>query len=384
MNAGWLLFQRKTNNFSWNQHSEKMKRSDFAFLLKTMTGLTQDIQRKILVPELLRTKTPHELMELDEDFGPWCNVCNADGSRKSDYQYLRSMLIRTVEKDDRASWDAEHVYCYPELMQEAKDFCAEYKLPLASPAWVHGHERVLAAAALGRDAYFQTETLTLKEYAKRFPLEKQLENKRLWEIEKKHIKKWFDLAKQGKIQLPEERPGDFLVNWKNDSERVAFQYQKNFVQHQPQQHQSTPLETPTEEQVQHSRVKSEDKKDQKDENDKNGQGESDENDKGDESVHESDTDESETNNEVDAKYGNWRSVKQNTDQWFKERFPKITGSSMLANAVSSCVNHKCHQCGGGLLVPNLKRCARCQSVYYCNRECQRKDWSTHKLTCTKK
>lgn len=32
---------------------------------------------------------------------------------------------------------------------------------------------------------------------------------------------------------------------------------------------------------------------------------------------------------------------------------------------------------------NLKRCAKCQTTWYCSRECQKKDWKAHKKVCSK-
>lgn len=33
------------------------------------------------------------------------------------------------------------------------------------------------------------------------------------------------------------------------------------------------------------------------------------------------------------------------------------------------------------LAGQLKRCSKCKMAYYCNVECQRNDWKTHKVTC---
>lgn len=40
----------------------------------------------------------------------------------------------------------------------------------------------------------------------------------------------------------------------------------------------------------------------------------------------------------------------------------------------------CNQCGK---FPCLKRCSGCQMVYYCDKNCQKKDWKTHKPHCYK-
>ena len=41
-------------------------------------------------------------------------------------------------------------------------------------------------------------------------------------------------------------------------------------------------------------------------------------------------------------------------------------------------------CGGcGKVSINLRKCTQCESVKYCSKECQRKDWIKHKTSCTK-
>ena len=39
----------------------------------------------------------------------------------------------------------------------------------------------------------------------------------------------------------------------------------------------------------------------------------------------------------------------------------------------------CHACG--IKPEQLKKCGRCFRAYYCSRECQSKDWPSHKRVC---
>jgi hypothetical protein len=43
----------------------------------------------------------------------------------------------------------------------------------------------------------------------------------------------------------------------------------------------------------------------------------------------------------------------------------------------------CHGCGRQAAQCSLKRCAACETVWYCSRECQASDWKKHKPICTK-
>jgi hypothetical protein len=45
-------------------------------------------------------------------------------------------------------------------------------------------------------------------------------------------------------------------------------------------------------------------------------------------------------------------------------------------------NNCCAECGEeGGVVSRLKACKSCMSVKYCNAECQKKHWPTHKAAC---
>ena len=45
-------------------------------------------------------------------------------------------------------------------------------------------------------------------------------------------------------------------------------------------------------------------------------------------------------------------------------------------------HHKtpCASCGK---TGKLKKCSRCKSIFYCNEDCQQKDWKSHKGKCPK-
>eukprot|EP01113_Clastostelium_recurvatum_P031629 TRINITY_DN3967_c0_g1_i4.p1 TRINITY_DN3967_c0_g1~~TRINITY_DN3967_c0_g1_i4.p1 ORF type:complete len:283 (-),score=29.81 TRINITY_DN3967_c0_g1_i4:63-911(-) len=51
-------------------------------------------------------------------------------------------------------------------------------------------------------------------------------------------------------------------------------------------------------------------------------------------------------------------------------------SSMISMRLS---NHVCSCCNSSMA--DAKKCARCRQAFYCDVECQKKHWKTHKLTC---
>jgi hypothetical protein len=54
-----------------------------------------------------------------------------------------------------------------------------------------------------------------------------------------------------------------------------------------------------------------------------------------------------------------------------------------ASSSSATPTKKCASCGTPESDPEkpLKPCSKCQTVRYCSRDCQKKDWKVHKKTC---
>jgi hypothetical protein len=64
-----------------------------------------------------------------------------------------------------------------------------------------------------------------------------------------------------------------------------------------------------------------------------------------------------------------------SDNFIESQADDSAGSSIPAN--------KCACCNALETDPEkpLKPCAKCQTVRYCSRDCQKKDWKLHKKTC---
>ena len=58
--------------------------------------------------------------------------------------------------------------------------------------------------------------------------------------------------------------------------------------------------------------------------------------------------------------------------------PKKVDDANLDDEENQHLRVPCIKCNKN---STTKRCANCKSVYYCSRDCQKKDWSSHKRQC---
>lgn len=57
--------------------------------------------------------------------------------------------------------------------------------------------------------------------------------------------------------------------------------------------------------------------------------------------------------------------------------PRAVNDTTKSSSSSSTSSQRCHVCHN----PATYRCRDCRGVYYCNRQCQRKDWKRHRKVC---
>jgi hypothetical protein len=75
-----------------------------------------------------------------------------------------------------------------------------------------------------------------------------------------------------------------------------------------------------------------------------------------------------------------RHQKEPTEQDNYDEIPVRT-SEILLRSNPYYSYRICHACKEVMPLVALQKCGRCKRVFYCDRECQRKDWLYHKQTC---
>ena len=67
----------------------------------------------------------------------------------------------------------------------------------------------------------------------------------------------------------------------------------------------------------------------------------------------------------------------------QERFDGKYGVIRARFKGMSFVEKLCKVCGKGANGERLRCCSKCRKIYYCGKECQHKDWASHKPACAK-
>ena len=58
---------------------------------------------------------------------------------------------------------------------------------------------------------------------------------------------------------------------------------------------------------------------------------------------------------------------------------RVTGTGPVHRTMST---RRCEECRAVLDPAKILRCAKCQSCFYCSKECQTRNWRVHKRVCS--